>query len=102
MSEPNSAKSPRRRPYVDAAPRVRLQTVAQTEAKHPALRGRTRGWIHKADAGHPDFIGLRRAIVRVGRSLFLNDCALDEWLGQRAAMPPAASRIASHSSKVAP
>jgi hypothetical protein len=84
--------SPVRRPYVDPAPSVRMLTVEQTEAKHPALEGRTRAWVHKADAGHPEFIGLRRAIVRIGRSLFINEFALNEWLSQRAAMPPAPTR----------
>jgi hypothetical protein len=71
---------------------MRLVTVEQAEATNPALKGRTRAWIHKADTGHPEYIGLRRAIVRVGRSLFINEHALHEWLAQRAAMPPAPSR----------
>ena len=71
---------------------LRLQTVHQTEAQHPALRGRLRAWIHKGDAGHPDYVGLRRATVRVGRSLFINQVTFDEWLTQRSAMPPAPPR----------
>ncbi len=85
-------KPVRRRPYVDQPPPVRLLTCDQTEAGHPALKGRLHQWVHRADAGHPDFIGMRRAIVRVGRSLFINEFALAEWLAQRAAMPPAPSR----------
>lgn len=92
MSQLITASAGRRRPQVDTTPLVRLQTVQQTESIHPALRGRLRNWIHKSDAGHPDYMGLRRAVVRVGRSLFLNAFALDEWLAQRAAMPPTAPR----------
>jgi hypothetical protein len=93
MSETTAAVKPaRRRPYVDPPPAMRLLTVEQTEANHPALKDRARRWINRADAGDPDFIGLRRAIVRIGRSLFINEFALAEWLSQRAAMPPAPSR----------
>ena len=95
MSKTSSAETPRRRPYVDEPPVVRLHTVEQMESKHPALLGRLRTWIHKADAGHPTFIGLRRATVRVGRSLFINEAAFEEWLGQRAGMPAAPSRRGS-------
>jgi hypothetical protein len=92
MSGPRTKNPHHRRPYVDPPPLVRLQTVQQTEERHPALRGRLRSWIHKGDAGIPEYIGLRRAIVRVGRSLFINEIALDEWLAQRSAMPPARPR----------
>ena len=98
MSETKvAASSLHRRPYPEQAPAIRILTVYQTEAKHPALVGRTRTWIHKADAGDPEYIGLRRAIVRIGRSLFINEFALNEWLSQRAAMPPASSRSSGRS-----
>src|SRR5690242_4372273 len=93
MSKSSSVEPTRRRPHLDEVPAVRLQTVEQVESRHPALAGRLRHWIHKADAGHPSFIGLRRAVVRIGRSLFINEFALDDWLSQRAAMPPAPSRL---------
>jgi len=92
MSDQAAALLSHRRTQVEPASAVRLLTIQQTEARHPALSGRLRSWIHKADAGHPDYLGLRRAIVRVGRSLFLNEIALDEWLAQCSAMPPAPSR----------
>ena len=71
---------------------MRLLTVEQSEERHPALKGRARTWIHRADQGDPDYVGLRRAIVRVGRNVFLDDFALTEFFYQRSAMPPAPSR----------
>ena len=71
---------------------MRLLTVSQAEDKHPAMQGKARDWIRRADAGNPDYVSLRRAIVRVGRSVFLNDYALTEFFYQRSAMPPASSR----------
>ena len=82
-------------------PDMRLLTVPQAEAKHPALEGRVRDWIRRADAGDPDYIGLRRAIVRVGRNVFLNDPALSEFFYQRSAMPPAPSRRSTSTDKAA-
>jgi hypothetical protein len=73
-------------------PEIRLLTVEQSEDKHQALKGKLRTWIHRADAGDADYVALRRAIVRVGRSVFLNDVALTEFFYQRSSMPPAPSR----------
>ena len=99
----NRTIAPTHRPSgVGQATPLRLQTVHQTEAQHPALTGRLRGWIHKGDAGHPEYIGLRRATVRVGRSLFINQVAFDEWLAQRSAMPPASSRTSNSQAAFAP
>jgi hypothetical protein len=64
-------------------PRHRLITVKQAEEKHPGFEGRLRSWIHRADCGDPEFAGLRLAIVRIGRSLFLSDDFLNLFIEDR-------------------
>src|SRR5947207_1515526 len=56
-----------------APPEHVLLTVPQIEEKHPALKGRMRTWIHRADCGDPEFAWLRIAVVRIGRSVFVSD-----------------------------
>ena len=73
-------------------PPMRLLTVEQTEEAHPALKGRLRQMIHRADADDPDFRGLRRAIVRIGRSVFVDEVKFRLFLYERSALPPAPSR----------
>ncbi len=85
----------RRTPGIDPPPAMRLLTVEQIEEAHPALRNRTRAWIHRADANDPDFAGLRLAVVRVGRSIFIDEIRFREFLYQRSAMPPSPSRRSS-------
>jgi hypothetical protein len=95
-ASPASATNPpalrKRTPGLDPPPAMRLLTVEQIEQTHPALKGRIRAWIHRADASDPDFAGLRLAVVRVGRSIFVDEVRLREFLYQRSAMPPAPSR----------
>lgn len=69
-----------------------LLTVPQIEQKHPALKGRVRTWIHRADCGDPEFAGLRLAIVRVGRSVFLSDDYFRRFIENHRAMEPAPRR----------
>lgn len=71
---------------------MRLLTVAQMEAAHPGVERRLRGWIFRADAGHPDFEWLRPCVVRIGRSVLLDDRRFSVSLSRRAALPPAPSR----------
>ena len=73
-------------------PPMRLLTVKQAESAHPALKGRLRQWIHRADANDPEFRDLRAALVRVGRSVFLDDVNFRVFLYERSALPPAPSR----------
>jgi hypothetical protein len=82
----------RPRATVATAPQVRALTIEQAEAAQPALAGRLRKWITRADAGDVDYIGLRRAIIRVGRSVFIDEHRLIDFLYQRSAMPPAPAR----------
>ena len=82
----------KRTPGIDPPPAMRLLSVGQIEEAHPALKGRLRQWIHRADARDPDFAGLSLAVVRVGRSIFIDEVRLREFLYQRSAMPPAPSR----------
>jgi len=82
----------KRMPGIDPPPPMRMLTVDQTEEAHPAFKGRLRAWIHRADANDPDFTGLSLAVVRVGRSIFIDDVRFREFLYQRSAMPPAPSR----------
>jgi len=81
-----------RKPVPVAHPEMRLLTVSQAENTHPGTKGRWRTWIHRADAGDPDYGWLRPFVVRVGRSVFLNEHALSAFFYQRSAMPPAPSR----------
>ncbi len=71
---------------------MRVLTVDQTEAANPGLQGRLRTWIKRADAGDPAFAWLKLCIVRVERSIFLDDIRFRDSLYQRTAMPPAPSR----------
>ena len=75
-----------------AHPQVAPFTVEQTEERNPGLKGKMRKWIHLADKGHADYVGLRRAIIRVGRTMLLDEHALHLFLHQRSAMAPAPSR----------
>ena len=69
-----------------------LLTVPQIEQKHPALKGRMRTWIHRADCGDPEFAGLRIALVRIGRSVFISDEYFRRFIENNRAMSPAPSR----------
>lgn len=73
---------PRRQHYLEdhPPPPLRLLTVAQAEAEHPGLKGRLRQWIKRADTNEPTLVMLKFAIVRVGRSVFVDDVRLREFL----------------------
>ena len=77
----------------DPPPPIRVFTIDQIEAEHPGLKGRIRQWIARADASDPDFRWLKLAVIRVGRSVFVDDVKFRDGLHQRAAMPPAPSRL---------
>jgi hypothetical protein len=67
-------------------------TVSQFESKHPATRHRMRGWIMRADLNLPDFAGLSDAVVRVGRSVLLDESAVFRWLASRRNQPKSRAR----------
>jgi len=71
---------------------ARLITVEQTEAQHPGLEGRLRGYILQADLNSPEFAGLRDAIVRLGRSVYIDEVKFLEWIATRRASPPDRAR----------
>jgi hypothetical protein len=59
-------------------------TINQIEERNPGVKGRMRSWIHRADRGDPEFAGLRHAIIRVGRSVLVDELRFIEFLRQRA------------------
>lgn len=71
---------------------ARLLTVAQLETAHPALKGRVRGFILRADLASPDYVGLRDAVVRLGRSVYIDERPFLAWLHTRRGAPPERAR----------
>ena len=71
---------------------VRLITVPQAVERHPAFEGRIRGFIVRADRQEPDYAGLRAAIVRIGRSVYLDEYKFLDWVDSRRAAAPDAPR----------
>lgn len=69
-----------------------ILTVAQFEGKHQATKGKLRRYIMCADAGLEEFDGLRDAVLRIGRSVFIAEDRVLAWLSTRAAQPPAPAR----------
>lgn len=67
-------------------------TVKQFEEKHPGTRGRMRGYIFRADVGMPDFAGLSGAVVRLGRTVMLDEAAVLAWLASRTQQPRSPAR----------
>lgn len=71
---------------------ARLLTVRQTEDAHPAFKGRLRTFILHADLNAPDYAGLRDAVIRLGRSVYIDEGRFLSWLHTRRGAPPAAPR----------
>jgi hypothetical protein len=87
------ALSPRRhRLEENPPPPIRAFTINQIEAEHPGLKGRLPTWIKRADAGDPAFAWLKFCIIRVARSVFIDDVRFRDSLHQRTAIPAAPSR----------
>ena len=86
-----SPAPPRSRPALGET-QIRALTVNQVEERNPGIQGRLRQWIHRADAGDPEFLGLRQAVIRVGRSVFVDELRFTEFLRQRSLIPPAPDR----------
>jgi hypothetical protein len=89
LPKPKKALSPR--PLLGET-QLFVCSVLQIEQRHPGLQGRMRGWIHRADSGDPEFAGLRRAVIRVGRSVLIDELRFVEFLRQRSLIPPAPPR----------
>ena len=73
-------------------PPMRASTVDQVEAEHPGVRGRLRTWIKRADAGDEDLAWLKLCIIRIGRSVLIDEIRFRDSLHQRTAIPPAPCR----------
>ena len=73
-------------------PPIRAYSVDQIEAEHPGTKGRMRTWIKRADAGDPEFAWLKFCVIRVGRSVLIDDVRFRDSLHQRTAIPAAPSR----------
>lgn len=73
-------------------PPIRACTIAQIEAQQPGVKGRLRQWIHRADAGDADFAWLKLCVIRVGRSVLIDEVRFRDSLHQRTAVPAAPSR----------
>ena len=87
------APTPRRHRLEETPPPpIRAFTIDQTEAEHPGIKGRLRSWIKRADAGDPAFAWLKFAVIRIERSVFIDDVRFRDGLHQHTAMPPAPSR----------
>jgi hypothetical protein len=72
---------------------MRLLTCDQVEEAHPAFnKQKLRTLISKADNGDPNFADFKAAIVRVGRSVFIDDVRFRAILSARRNLPPAPSR----------
>jgi hypothetical protein len=67
---------------------ARLLTVAQLEQAQPALKGRVRGFVLRADLNIPDYAGLRDAIVRLGPSVYIDEPRFNSWLNTRRGTAP--------------
>lgn len=73
-------------------PPIRAYSVEQIEAEHPGVKGRLRQWIHRADAGDADFAWLKFCVIRVGRSVLIDEVRFRDSLYQRTAIAAAPSR----------
>jgi hypothetical protein len=67
-------------------------TVEQIEERHPGVKGRLRQWIHRADAGDPAYAWLKFCVIRIERSVLLDEVRFRDSLYQRTAIPAAPSR----------
>lgn len=70
----------------------RLLTVAQLEAAHPALKGRVRSFVVRADCYQAGYDGLREAVVRIGRSVYIDEPRFLGWVQTHRGAAPAQPR----------
>ncbi len=73
-------------------PPLRAYSVDQIEAEHPGVKGRLRQWIARADAGDSDFRWLVFCVIRVGRSVFIDEVRFRNSLYEHTAIPAQPSR----------
>ncbi|MFO1306610.1 MAG: hypothetical protein U1F54_23040 [Burkholderiales bacterium] len=51
-----------------------------------------RSWIYRADRGDPEFATLRPAIIRIGRSVLIDETHFRRFLVERSLQPPSQAR----------
>lgn len=90
MSKPKLASTRPRAPVAEAP--LRAFTVQQVEDLHPGVKGRLRQYIFRAGAGHPDYAWLKPAILRVGRTVLIDEPLFAAGLRQRSGKSPAPDR----------
>lgn len=96
------APAPRRHRLEESPPPpIRAYSVEQIEAEHPGIKGRLRGWIKRADAGDAAFAWLKFCVIRIERSVFIDEVRFRDSLYQRTAIPAAPSRRGSAPGKEA-
>ena len=69
-----------------------ILTIQQFEEKHPGTQGRMRGYIFRADVGLPIYVGLCDAVIRVGRTVMLDESRVLKWLESRSHQPKSRAR----------
>jgi len=82
-------------------PPLRVLTLPQVEEANPGLRGRMRDWVKRAYADDPDFAWLKFCIIRIGRSLYIDEVRFRDSLHQRTALPPAPARNPEGKTRIA-
>lgn len=88
-------RTARRHPLEESPPPpIRAYSIDQIEAEHPGIKGRLRQWIKRADAGDVAFAWLKRCVIRVERSVLIDEIRFRDSLYQRTAMPPAPRKAA--------
>ena len=65
-----------------------LETITQVEQRVPALAGKLRTWVHRADCGDPVFALLKQAIVRIGRRTWISRTHFNDFLNAYRGAPP--------------
>lgn len=69
-----------------------IVTIQQFEERHPGTKNRMRNYILHADAGCSGFDGLRACVIRVGRSVMLDEAGVLDWLLANSGRPPSPAR----------
>lgn len=81
-------------PAAPEAPPIRgpILTIKQFEERHPGTKNRMRNYVLRADAGISGFEGLRASVIRVGRSVMLDESGVLDWLSSCCGNPPSPAR----------
>lgn len=96
------ARTPKRhRLEENPPPPIRAYSIDQIEAEHPGIKGRLRSWIFRADAGDADLSWLKFCVIRVGRTVLIDEVRFRDSLYQRTAIPAWVARRTKQPSAVA-